>query len=725
MVLTMPMHTLLRRAARRSLASRRAQPGGRFGRVGLALLLGLVLAACHDERRGQDSDGDGLTDRQERRWKTDPNAIDSDGDGLADGDDPDPRSRLALRVDVGPVVKDELSWRAPLTLRVERTGGDLVAPEPQRFQIATDLGEASGPTCGEDLACLTAIESSAGGRATVTVRYDGPDGLLTTTELVDFPSDLVYPQPGVNTGTFRGAGGLDGELRVFTTDADSANWEGQDPLPYADAFVQVDLPDGRTLRRRSDYRGQALFLDAGLVGPVTVTVGAAGARYTTLYGVDAKAITVPIAPLAPVPGVDDERVGSLTGVVRGFTDGHFGFTSDTSILGKMNIAIVQVALRNVPLSSISAGSILEPAQNAFPPLPSNMVFLKGEASDPYRIDNLWPGRYLVFALAGEAREVLATLDDPYSLQFTPRALAIREVEVGVGETTEDLELNLDLAGATAIPVSLATLPNDPGTGEPLVNGLLLPVMETGKGFVFVDVNGAYRQGETPSVRFPSEDDAVIRALGLTLDPLVVGLAGRATVFGADPPGISTIIRHRRSSTAPVDYADPQLWPSLPVGRVPEPPVEPALDAVGGVLRDGRFAWEVFDGDRDPEMFVLRINYMTPAIPNPGKTGWTIGGPRSHALWELYVPGDRREITLPALPADAPGQPILRNPLPNLDDEGVYQHYDEDTLEIELNVYALGTEEKPFDYGDDFLFSDVNLNATGVSQDSYLFRVPRD
>ena len=43
-----------------------------------------------DDIDGVDSDGDGLTDRQEARFGTDPAVPDTDGDGLLDGEDPSP-----------------------------------------------------------------------------------------------------------------------------------------------------------------------------------------------------------------------------------------------------------------------------------------------------------------------------------------------------------------------------------------------------------------------------------------------------------------------------------------------------------------------------------------------------------------------------------------------------------------------------------------------------------
>lgn len=147
-----------------------------------------------------------------------------------------------------------------------------------------------------------------------------------------------------------------------------------------------------------------------------------------------------------------------------------------------------------------------------------------------------------------------------------------------------------------------------------------------------------------------------------------------------------------------------------------------LDAVGGPLEDGHLAWSL-EGD-DPDLFVLRINYLTPPSRLILDESFTVGGPDSHMLWEIYVPGDQREVTLPPIPDDAPGWPLLANPLPSTDWTDVNHHYDEDTLELEINVYQLGAE-KTYEYNRDFLLTDLNLEAIGVSQDSYLFRAPQD
>ncbi len=711
-------------------------------RLLLVAALSVGLQACTQDKLGPDSDGDGLTDDQELRFGTDPSNSDTDGDGLLDGRDPEPRSRPVVSVAAGEVATVDGQHEVLLSIRVEPA--PAVEPAPPAPDVQTDLGTLSTLTPGDGASWQTTLRSRSGGVATVIVTWQGiPDRIPRSTDSVQvaLPGSLDLPPPGVNTGAFEGTGALAGSLRVITVDSDSVERLDTAPLPFGGAYVQVDLPSGEQLTGATDDDGVLVFVDERLSGPVTLTVGAAGSRYVTLVDTNARNITVPIAPLDPLGAEDSDLFGSIGGVVTGF-GGEAGVpafpTEGLSILGgKVNVAMVNVALRNVPLSSVSAGSILQPSPteegvtNPLAMLPPNLVIHDPELPEMarFQLSGLRPGRYLVFALAGVAEHLVEAVKDLYALTFEPRGLALAWVDVRAGQEAEvELLLTVELQeGAGSIPVKLGNLPVDPFTGEPLVNGLLLPVMDTGAGFVFVDVNTDYNQDsfENPThVVFPDPDHPTLTQMGLTLEPLVVGLAGRASVNGADPPGISTVIRHRRSSTEPVDFSAPEVWGPVPVGIEPAPPEGgpgDTLDNVGGALVDGCFEWRDSEGRSD--LSVLRLNAMTPAIVNPIIPTMTVGGPRSHVLWEVYVPRGRTRACLPRLLASAPGQPILLNRAPvEPTDESVLQHYGEDVLEVEINLYSLGVEH-PYSYHDGFYFRDLNLNAASVSQDSYLVRVP--
>jgi hypothetical protein len=318
-------------------------------------------------------------------------------------------------------------------------------------------------------------------------------------------------------------------------------------------------------------------------------------------------------------------------------------------------------------------------------------------------------------------------------------------------TTTPLMLNIDLRAdrdgdgqpdADTVAVSLGQPPTDPMAGTTLPNRLVMPVMDAGgEGFVFVAIDGSYNN--TPGfvgpahIRFPPDDDPVIQALGIPyLNRLAVGLAGRATYFGADPPGISTPVLPQVAAGESVTF---DSWLDLPLPLHPAQPKagvpgSPPLDTVSSEPFTGHLEWKPVAAPRTPDVYALRLNYMTSAprnlllesqVPEAANKG-SLGGAKSHCLWELFVPADRTSVDLPVFPADAPTRPLLANPSPTVsptdDTPEPPQHYAATTLEIEVNAYLLGARDKTFAYNQDFLYSDVNLRCSVVSQDSYLVTV---
>lgn len=721
---------------------------------GVATFLALAIASC-GRGVGPDSDGDGLSDRQEARFGTDPRDPDSDDDGIPDGSDDEPLGQgPTLTLTRGPVHPDGETIRcADLTARLSNGGGNPIAGRVVEF--FTDWGTLAAPTETAPGTWESRVCTSGRVTAHVSARYDDPYDAFLPVEAsvtVAFTVEGDLPQPGVNTGRYAGAGPVAGTLRVFALDADTVGFVGSAPTPFEGAQVVVRT-DAKHLVGFTSPDGFVEFEDEALQGPVDVTVGADGYRFISYLGVNAANVAVPLVPLDPVPGRDDARVGDIEGSVTGFfgearSAGIEAFPNSGSLIGcdegtRLPLAIIQVALRNVPLSSISMGNILEAPDPALVgpfPIPSNMVVPK--PGDPtswrFALRDVPEGQHLLFALGGTTRCLFEAMKDPYHLWFEPRALAIERVQVRGGEvTTQDLVFSVDLRplpGMT-VDVSLGGFPADWKTGEPLPNGLVFGVVDTGgEGYLFVAVDGSYqwKPFENPiRLRFPDPDNPTWKALGITPTHLAVGFAGREAVLGADPPGMTTAITPGVGAGDHADYSTAEAWLPAPHLLHPEPPAEVGgpLDAVSSEPFVGEAAWVPVSWPRRPDFHVFRVNYLTPAprntlIETPGdpRKG-SIGGPASHCLWEVFVPGDRSALSLPVFPEDAPLRPPLFNPVPTDDDIEAPQHYGPRTLELELNAYLLGAGGKPFDYNNDFGYFDVNLHAAGVSQDSFAVETP--
>ncbi len=752
-------------ALRPPCAAPRGASGG-FRRLALgALVASLLCGACAAGDIGRDSDGDGLSDEQERLFGTDPANPDSDGDGIPDGLDPYP-------VPAGPsldlVVSEPVAAGGQRVARIEATvrdgmGRPLVERE-RELLFAADLGTLAAVQALGDGRYTTELRSRASGVASLTARYDDPlDGFpaVEVTQRVLFGSADAYPEPGICTGDFSGCPAIDGYLQVIALDGDTVGLIGVNPTPLPGAYVQIDLPEA-TLTRTVGESGTAEFVDDRLQPPVTVTVAAAGRRPVTVVGLHGRVVTLPLWRPDPHAGPDEGSFRAVSGRVLGF-DGAYGIVPfpehpfDFWALiddpeTPLNIAIVTTSLRNVPLSSLSVGHVIEAPDVAADsmlalPVPANMFVQGFESVKPgYRLQAVPTGKQLVFALAGEARHFLDTLCNPYMLQFEPRALGMRWIDVpgGSGEPLEvDIELTVDLreTAERAVPVDLGALPYDARGGGPLASGAVFSVLDTaGQGFVVLDVDCSYSLPTFANpLRVPLVD---VPVAGLIADPpdmraLVVGFAGRAAVYGADPPGISTAIAHPLlgSVPEPVDFADAAVWLPVPVALRPAPPAaapavpdHPVDEVADEPLRPGgTIAWQPTPG---ADLHVLRLGYVTPAPANTmaqlcsktaGSEPWSIGGPRSHPLWEIYVPAGIASVRLPVLGPDAPITNVLRNPAPSDARDDAPQHFAADTLEIELNAYRMGAG-KGFDFNDNFAFSDLNLHSSAVSQDAYLVRV---
>ncbi len=722
---------------------------GNLGILGAILLLGLVLLACVERDAGLDSDGDGLSDRQELLFGTNPHNPDSNGDGIIDSLDPSPWEDAGAQLSV-KIVENSASLRqvkVNFIVVLQSKGGQPLAK--RQLQLETSLGdlgvveEINPGVYGFELV------SEVEGNARVSVSYQplfpkasllsrqinvelrlakkepdplDPDPLDPVTEKVKLA------KPGINPAQYKDAGRMDGVLYVMAIDENSLDWGDVDLAGFAGAFVQVDLASGERILAKTNEKGWVKIEDPRLNSQVNVTVGAQGYRYVSLMHVDARYISLVLAKRDALSD-DTQESGNITGTVLGF-NGEGGLEpfskANSNIFDTVNVAIVQLAVRNYPLSAMNTASILVPPSSLTPiqeflAIPPNLVIANMSKPEESRfaLPQIKPGKYIIFALAGEASRVFEATKSPYQLKFVPRALGLEEIEVEAGQITNtSILLDIDLRAGAQDELNISSLPIDPVTQKALPNALLLPIIDTGKGFIFFDVNSAYNLENFSNplrVHYPDFSHPSFAKFGLKTEPLVVGLAGRDPVKGYDLPGISTVIHNKTvQQKSVIGFDDPRTWMPLPEFVLPKPPSSDALDAVGNKLQDRRLAWRV---DPSCSMTILRINYMTPPSYN-AILDTSIGASRAHLLWELYVPSPHNEVRIPELDKSAPDYPVLVNYEPTK--AGSRLKYDKNTLELEINAYRMGP--KAFDYSSNFMLSDVNLNAQSVSQDSYLFRI---
>lgn len=756
----------------------------------LPLLLTLLLTLGCGVEPIRDSDGDGLSDAQELLLGTDPHNVDSDGDGLSDGTDPSPapralEARLQMTVTSSTPLFDNGTWSSTLSATVTNEEGVAVDTTLTATTVKGTAAVAPFQNDGSNYSATVTATSDQVACVEIQASHSDYPSIGSTVVLYFVSPENQLPRAGLNPFPYDGLGGINGKLRVFAVDGDTAFSDGLSPVGIEGAYVLVQLTENPSQKWEGLTGPEAFldFADPDLKGPVNVTVAYNGHRPFSAIGAQASHICLPLTPLDPIPDATGNETGSISGTVIGF-DGTTGlppFAPSNPLANKFSLAIVQVGLKNVNLASLSMGSVLDwgdfetvkcgTGGGIFDCVPPNMALYLTDGPGSFRIGELPAGDYLVSVLAGEAENILESLENPYDLTINPRAMGFAEITVEPGQEINDLEipLTVDLVAQKATgegeyQVALGNFPTDPITGEEFANGILLPVAGTGPlGFVWADINSAYNQPDFTNplaIFYPVSEHQTAQELGLDFFYMTVGLAGREAYLGADPPGISTAIIRNRPEGDLLDMNNWGAWLAIPRGLSPPPPAtfKPTKCPAGTVLPDPpgscvftdeipdhywpldwrdpssvldasrTITWQPVAKPRYADTYAVRIGYLTPA-PWGLVPGYSIGGPTSHKLWETVVSGHVYSFQLPELPpdiyTDAEGKPVglLRNPVPSLDLENAAFRYGEGTLEVEFNAYLMG-DGKPFDFNDNFLLEDLNLSSHSVSQDSYLFRLAK-
>ena len=710
--------------------------------VKICLLAVLATVSC-GRGPGVDTDGDGLSDLQELLFGSDPAVVDTDHDGVPDGRDdnlfsPDP----AIRLTASPAFQDEQQGRC-VVVGIRAIDGRGFPVAGARVDLSWGLGD------------LQDVVTDESGFGNVTVCW--PQGV--DTKFMAKSRDLGgrHPEiqaelelslhhlvvPGVNTSPWEGAGKIDGRLKVV------ALYRNRVGLlkPFQGASVHVGAEGVQIPFMTTGPEGVVDFVVPGLKGPVDVTVGAPGHRYVTYFRTEGSVISVILDPLDVISEDAVTGFGTISGKVKGFFGEGGGPKFPPGILitdPRTPVAIVQLAINGRPLSSMSMGGVLEEPSGTgiWEAIPSNMAVCQISSPDQkdcgeegvFTLRNIPEGQHLVFALGGTVGDVVETVQDPYQLDFQPLALGISRVSVVAGAVTEvEILMNIDLSpeSGETVDITVDDLPIDWKTGQRMPNALIMPVIDTGgEGFIFVSVDGSYNRGirGPVKVRFPDPDHPEIKKLGLKLTNLAVGLAGRKAYLAGDPPGISTPVRPGVKAPAQINFDGPGTWLEIPRIEIPAPvPDGVSLDTVSEDVFDGTVTFRPVADYTTPDLYVLRLNYLTAAPRNTfcadreSGVSCSLGGPRSHALWEMFVPPDMTTVTLPTFPPGFP-TPYLGNPDPTPAASTSPHRFDADTIEVELSAYVLGADGKPFDYDDNFAYQDVNMHCTVVSQDSVAVRV---
>ncbi|MBP6875340.1 MAG: hypothetical protein KBD56_04660 [Candidatus Eisenbacteria bacterium] len=491
-----------------------------------------------------------------------------------------------------------------------------------------------------------------------------PCGFIVPTAMAEqTPLRLTDPLGGT------GGGQIAGSITVRIVQAGTS-----DPVP--NAFVMVGPRPGRPFANNwmmTGADGLATFVSSGFTGPVDVTAGAAGYRYFTIVGVDARELVLPLRPLessTPEYQVGDRVDGiDVNNGMFHLGDGYFDF------------AIVIPTARGNGINSIDTGmEVARPETldvlNQQMVVPSNIYVpqqwetLIEIVKEHYYIF-LTPGEYTLTAMSGRVATSVLLEGGDWSaiLNGTSwREIDVRDITVTGPTSAADLLVDPDLtdtvtmnlanvpAGSATVCLSAGDLDHLEGLGRLAPMGL--------RSFSCADGGacaGAVSLCTTPAVgEFANTGYMALAMVDMTSTNDALVVADR----GPHPPAYTTTL------SSFFQLLDP-------------------------ACASGVFTW---NDVTNPEAGSPPVHLCTASI---GDTAQTV------TYWELMAPGDRFRFTLPALPAQAPPAPAAGELL-------LWTH----------TALGLGYNLPAFDYNA-FAFSDVNAHATHASSDLLTFELVYD
>lgn len=479
-----------------------------------------------------------------------------------------------------------------------------------------------------------------------------------------------------------GGGPLAGTLTVRVVAAGSTT-------PLAGAMVLVGRAEGDPFPGNllsTDASGQAIFAHPSLDRPVTVTAGAAGRAYATLFDlpVSDAVLSLPVVEPLPTARLGDQFLGIE--VANGFAC--FGD-------GNLDFGIVAAAVPVEDALGGGAGLTLSAAAEPLStpqgpvPVPGNLYFprqcelLQYFEKPSYHL-RVSTGRRTLFGLS--VRAPLSTFLNAATTVDLVQALSFREL---------DLLRNLDVQGDGDAAALDADLPLAANMTLQVANGRPGTAVYAASGGTIVTPDGQQELILTGAGAFDPDLDGASATLSLTTRPATGDLSDlvHAAVV-TQQRDVETIGNGRGATTA---LARSGMTP----------PVTRAFSSFYEIVEvasadDETFSWTDVTSPSSPPArhwntarLVLRQEGTSP--DDPSQTAID-----SRTVWILHAPGASDSVTLPRLPTSAP------TAIPDPDATPA-----NDRLDWALAVQYLGDDPDGFSY-ESFAFRDVARYGTHLS-----------
>ncbi|MFH1279129.1 MAG: T9SS type A sorting domain-containing protein [Candidatus Eisenbacteria bacterium] len=476
---------------------------------------------------------------------------------------------------------------------------------------------------------------------------------------------LVLTLPAISFGTDpaggTGGGTIDGSLGVRVVDGSTHS-----PLPGA--FVMVGLYDGFPFPGNwgfTDGAGEIVFAHPELTGPVTVTAGAPGYGYFTIFDVGGDDLVLPLDPISSA-GVDFEVGDFVSGI--DVNNGSFNIGD-----GNLDMAVVLPALSMQDMMSFDMGSLFGPPDtieilgtpfavpsNMF--IPSQYEVFTEIVKDHYALF-LEPGDYTLVALS--MRVALQDLANAVDIIDLIPALDWREtdlLDITVAGPTASADLFVDPDLVNTVGLTVGNLPEN-GTAWCISagdldgangNGRLAPL---GLGSVSCPGGGGPCGGTVSLTTTAAADDFA----GTTFFP--------AVAFDSDI-GEDVLVAMNRSAH----------------GQTYSETIDDFFLPLDLFYDNGVFSWS--DAE-NPLSGSPAVDLQTARLENAAGDS---------VFWKFLLPGDRLSMLVPWLPLSAP-------PGPGEGGAYAWRHAS----------IALGFDLASFDF-DAFAFSDIVAHASHLALD---------